>query len=63
MNVLKIKDGDTNTWVGIRSIKGEKGDKGDLPVKGVDYWTQTDLTEIVNDVLLAALPVGEGVSF
>ena len=31
----------------IPIIKGEKGDK---PVKGVDYWTEADKEEIVNDV-------------
>ena len=39
------------------------GEQGEKPVKGTDYWTQADQTAIVNDVLLAALPVGEGVSF
>lgn len=63
MSVLKIKDVQGQTWQSIPSIKGDKGDKGDAPVKGVDYWTQTDITEIVNEVLLAALPIGEGVSF
>ena len=39
-----------------------KGEKGDPPVKGEDYWTETDKAEIVNDVL-AALPVAEEESF
>ena len=34
---------------------GLKGDKGDTPVKGTDYWTAADKAEIVNDTL-AALP-------
>ena len=42
--------------------QGEKGEKGDTPEKGVDYWTETDKQEIVNDVL-AALPTAEGVGF
>ena len=61
MSVLKIKDG--NTWHGIQSIKGDKGDKGDPPVKGTDYWTSADKADIVNEVLLTALPTAEGVSF
>lgn len=36
-----------------------KGDKGDTPVKGTDYWTAADKTEIVNDTL-AALPTWTG---
>ena len=42
--------------------QGEKGDKGNTPEKGVDYWTETDKQEIVDDVL-AALPTAEGVGF
>lgn len=38
---------------------GLKGDKGDTPVKGTDYWTAADKAEIVNDTL-AALPKWTG---
>lgn len=38
---------------------GLKGDKGDTPVKGTDYWTAADKAEIVNDTL-AALPTWIG---
>ena len=38
---------------------GLKGDKGDTPVKGTDYWTETDKAEIVADTL-AALPTWTG---
>ena len=38
---------------------GLKGDKGDTPIKGTDYWTAADKTEIVNDTL-AALPTWTG---
>lgn len=46
-------------------LKGDKGDKGDpgtdgkTPVKGTDYWTETDKAEIVADTL-AALPTWTG---
>lgn len=46
-------------------LKGEKGDKGDTgapghtPVKGTDYFTNADKTEMVNAVI-AALPVYNG---
>ena len=43
-------------------LKGEKGDKGDTPVKGTDYWTAADKAEIVNDTL-AALPTWTGGSY
>ena len=38
------------------------GLKGDTPVKGTDYWTEADKTEIVNDTL-AALPTWTGGSY
>lgn len=40
-------------------IKGEKGDPGYTPVKGVDYWTQEDKTEMVSAVL-SSLPKYNG---
>lgn len=52
---------------GPQGPQGEKGETGAngadgyTPVKGTDYWTETDKTEIVSDVL-AALPAAEGVS-
>ena len=44
------------------NIKGPKGDKGDKPVKGTDYFTDADKTEMVNAVL-AAMTNANGVSF
>lgn len=38
---------------------GLKGDKGDTPVKGTDYWTAADKQEIIDDTL-AALPTWTG---
>ena len=45
-----------------RGAQGEKGSDGKTPVKGVDYWTESDKREIVNDVI-AALPDGTEVSY
>lgn len=36
-----------------------KGDNGYTPVKGVDYWTDNEQSEMVQDVI-AALPVYDG---
>lgn len=47
---------------GPQGIQGEKGADGYTPVKGVDYFTEADKTEMVNAVL-AALPSAEGVGF
>lgn len=33
---------DTDYW----SLMAEKGDKGDMPVKGVDYYTQEDISDL-----------------
>lgn len=64
---LKGEKGDKGD-TGARGIQGEKGDKGDTglagytPVKGTDYWTDTDKTDMLNDVL-AALPTWNGGSY
>lgn len=47
-----------NTDTGMLS----RGEKGDTPVKGTDYWTELDKREIINDVM-AALPDGTEVSY
>lgn len=39
---------------GDTGVKGDKGDKGDTPQKGVDYFTEADITAIV-DLVLAHL--------
>ncbi len=44
---LKGEKGDT----GVKGDQGEKGDAGYTPVKHVDYFTQTDKEEMVDDVL------------
>ena len=39
--------------VGPQGIQGEKGDRGDdgySPIRGTDYWTEEDKSEILNDV-------------
>lgn len=33
------------------------GPQGPTPVRGTDYWTEADKTEIVNDVLLEVVPI------
>lgn len=49
-------------------LKGDKGDTGAVgadgytPVKGTDYWTESDKAEIVADTL-AALPTWTGGSY
>lgn len=43
-------------------LQGPQGDKGDAPEKGVDYWTESDKAEIVQEVM-DALPAAEEVSF
>lgn len=56
--------GDTDTGNPSRGKKGEQGNTGAdgyTPVKGVDYFTEAEKQEIVNDVL-ETLPIAEGVS-
>lgn len=57
--------GDTDTGIaatGPTGPQGPAGADGKTPVKGTDYWTAADQTEIVNDVL-AALPTWTGGSY
>lgn len=42
--------------------KGDPGEPGHTPEKGVDYWTESDKAEIVADVL-EELPVWDGGSY
>ena len=46
----------------LLALKGDPGEPGASPVKGVDYFTEEEKTEMVNEVL-AALPTMEGVLF
>lgn len=55
--VITITDKNGTTTATITN-----GSKGDTPVKGIDYYTEADKTEMVNAVL-AALPAAEGVSY
>lgn len=44
---IAVKNGFVGTeaeW--IESLKGEKGEIGKTPIKGVDYWTEADIAEI-----------------
>lgn len=47
---LRIKDA-SGVWTSISNIKGEKGEpgnNGNTPVKGVDYWTDEERQDIIN---------------
>ena len=56
--------GDNGNWYLGETDTGKpsRGEKGDTPQKGTDYWTAADQQSIVNDVL-AALPTWEGGSY
>lgn len=58
MAILRVKDNEGNLY----DITAIKGDKGDKPVKGEDYFTEEEKAELVTDVL-EALPTWEGGSF
>ena len=58
---LKGAKGDTGA-TGETGQQGPPGANGYTPVKGTDYFTESDKTELVNAVL-AALPAAEGVSY
>lgn len=48
MEILKIKDKNTGQWINISALKGQDGY---TPVKGVDYFTEEDKTEIINAII------------
>lgn len=54
MSVMYVRDKDGNL-IPIRTIQGPPGEPGKTPVKGTDYFTDADKTEMVNAVI-AALP-------
>ena len=61
---LKGEKGDAFVYADFTSeqLAALKGEKGEKPIKGTDYFTNTDKTEIV-DAVLAAMPNAEGVSY
>lgn len=64
INVITVTltDGRKYTFEVRNGAQGEKGANGKTPVRGTDYWTDTDKTDMLNDVL-AALPTWNGGSY
>lgn len=64
INVITVAltDGTSSTFI-IQN--GSKGDKGDSPVRGTDYWTDADKIEIKNYIneTIANIPRAEEVTF
>ncbi len=49
-------DGTIDEWLAsLKGPRGEKGDTGAAPVRGVDYWTEDDKNEIVSEVETAMI--------
>lgn len=59
LSVLNGKLQYNGSDVGLKGDKGDPGADGKTPVKGTDYWTESDKAEIVADTL-AALPTWTG---
>lgn len=61
---IKGEKGDTGATgeTGKTGETGATGEAGYTPIRGTDYWTEADKTEIINDVL-AALPTWTGGSY
>ena len=60
-DILRVKD-ENGAWIAVPALVGPKGDTGPAPVRGVDYWTEDDKTEVVEEVL-AHLLNGDEVSY
>lgn len=50
---IKVFDKSTKKWIYADNSFGKTGPKGDKPVKGVDYWTEADKEEIIQQVITA----------
>lgn len=48
MGIMRCRDKD-GVIREVVVLKGDKGDKGDKPTKGVDYFTEADKQEIVDE--------------
>lgn len=51
-------EGSESEW--LESLHGKDGEDGYTPVRGIDYWTELDKDEIVDDVLERIAEVGGG---
>lgn len=62
LDLLSVSNGKLQYNGSDVGLKGDKGADGKTPVKGTDYWTESDKAEIVADTL-AALPTWTGGSY
>lgn len=59
---LFLWDEAAKMWIDVGQVKGEKGDKGDTgadghtPVKGIDYFTESEKQEIIEEAAESAKP-------
>lgn len=54
MSILRIRD-ENGKFVAVTTVKG---DKGDTPIKGTDYFTNSDIVAIKKDLVNTMYPVG-----
>lgn len=50
MSVLKFKNNATGEWQEITTIVGPAGPAGYTPIKGIDYYTDIDKQELIEDI-------------
>jgi hypothetical protein len=68
MAVLKLKNEETGEFESLEIISGPQGpqgipgEEGYTPQKGIDYFTEEEIQEIV-DSIVDTLPEAEGVEF
>lgn len=59
---LTITSASGTSSANLKGDKGDKGEAGKTPVRGVDYFTQSDINYMINEVL-AQIPTSEGVEY
>ena len=60
--VLTVTSASGTSSADLQGKNGDSGKDGHTPVKGVDYWTEADKAQMVNDVI-AALPDASEVTY
>lgn len=60
MEVLKYRKDANSPWQSLIGLKGDKGEDGYTPVKGLDYFTEEEVNEIIQAAAAGGGEIGDG---